>query len=306
MALASDGSRFRVCRGGADGLCAVRQWQLHEPAPATLVTGLKHDVDLLDQVALGAAAQVLVCDLPPQRNRQALDRLLGAGAHARWFDHHATGAVVPIHSAFEAHLEESSRTCTSLLVDRHLRGRHRLWALVGAYGARLTATAEALAVASGLGEAQRRQLRRLGEAIDYAACGHRTDDVILPPPRMQRLMWFYASPLAMIASEPVIARIERQRAVDLQCAADIAPLRVDSSARVVALPDAAWSRRVSGCLAAELAGRHPRQAQAVLKARADGTWFVSVRAPPPRASSGCRPRRSTASWRRSASHGPRP
>ena len=39
-----------VCNGDADGLCAVLQWRLHTPAAATLVTGLKRDIALLERV----------------------------------------------------------------------------------------------------------------------------------------------------------------------------------------------------------------------------------------------------------------
>ena len=39
--------RFDVCNGDADGLCAVLQWRLAHPEPATLVTGLKRELELL-------------------------------------------------------------------------------------------------------------------------------------------------------------------------------------------------------------------------------------------------------------------
>ena len=68
--------RFDVCNGDADGLCAVLQWRLHEPAEATLVTGLKREIALLQRVPPDAADEVLVCDLSLQRNRAALLQLL--------------------------------------------------------------------------------------------------------------------------------------------------------------------------------------------------------------------------------------
>jgi hypothetical protein len=48
---------------------------------------------------------------------------------------------------------------------------------------------------------------------------------------------------------------------------------------VIVAPDAPWSRRVLGAWANELANARPAQAQAVVKARADGDFEVSVRAP---------------------------
>ena len=47
----------------------------------------------------------------------------------------------------------------------------------------------------------------------------------------------------------------------------------------VVLPDAAWSRRVLGPFANELALRDPQRAHAVLKRLPDGGYAVSVRAP---------------------------
>lgn len=47
----------------------------------------------------------------------------------------------------------------------------------------------------------------------------------------------------------------------------------------VVLPDAAWSRRVLGPFANELALRDPQRAHAVLKRLPEGGYAVSVRAP---------------------------
>lgn len=272
------GRRFDVCNGDADGLCAVRQWRLHEPQPSTLITGLKREIDLLARVPISAAHEVLVCDLSMRRNRAALERLLAAGVAVRYFDHHAAGGPIPIHPGLAAEVEESGDTCTSLLVDRFLQGRFRAWALVGAYGDNLAPVADVLAAQSGLGSEARRQLRRLGEAINYNAYGESLADVCVAPAQMYALMCRHAQPLDLLAHDAV-QTIERQRDDDLRRAADIAPRLDEAQACVTILPDAAWSRRVVGALANERANAHPRQAQAVLRPRADGGFVVSVRAP---------------------------
>lgn len=76
----SEVTRFDVCNSDADGLCAVHQWRLHDTSTATLITGLKRDIELLQHVPCAAYSQVLVCDLSMSRNRTALERLLAAGA----------------------------------------------------------------------------------------------------------------------------------------------------------------------------------------------------------------------------------
>lgn len=270
--------RFDVCNGDADGLCSVRQWRAEWPAPSVLVTGLKREIDLLGRVPAEAADEVLVCDIAMARNVQALLCLLARGVQVRWFDHHAAGEV-PRHAKLEAHLDFSAGVCSSLLVDRYLQGRQRAWALVGAYGDELTAVADDLAATSAFPAAQRATLRRLGQAINYNAYGEAPGDPLIEPAALYAVMARHSDPIAMAEEEPVVAAIERQRDDDLAHALAVSPAWSSDSARVVVLPDAAWSRRVSGALANALAERAPQQAQAVLRARPDGGYLVSVRAP---------------------------
>ncbi len=271
-------ARFDVCNGDADGLCAVRQWRLHDPSAARLITGLKRDIALLQQVPCVAASEVLVCDLSMQRNRVALDRLLEGGAHVRWFDHHWS-AEVPVHARLDAHLDVSHEVCTSLLVDQYLGGRYRAWALVGAYGDELTAVADRLGAASGLDPLHLAVLRRLGLAINYNAYGEEPSDVCIAPAALYERLARHSSPWTLLRDEPVIHDIEACRRRDFRMAMGIKPHWESARSRVVVLPCAPWSRRVSGFLANALATVHPEQAQAVLTERRDGHYTVSVRAP---------------------------
>ena len=270
--------RFDVCNGDADGLCAVLQWRLNEPVEATLVTGLKREIALLQRVPCDAADEVLVCDLSLQRNRVALQQLLEAGVRVRYFDHHAAGDV-PQHAGLEAHLDFDSAVCTSLLMDRHLGGRFRGWALVGAYGDDLVTVADGLATAAGFDIAQRAGLRRLGQAINYNAYGEEQADVFIAPERLYRILARWPDPLALLAHEPIVDALDDRRQADLSQALALAPHWQNERASVVLLPDAPWSRRVSGCLANELASARPQQAQAVLRHQRSGALTVSVRAP---------------------------
>ena len=165
--------RFDVCNGDADGLCAAVQWRLHEQVPATLVTGLKREITLLERVHAGAGDEVNVFVLSMQRNRVALLRLLDAGVRVRYFDHHAVHDI-PSHPLLEAHVDCANDICTSLLVDRRIGGALRAWALVGAYGDNLTSVADRLAADSGIGAGDRARLRRLGEAITTKASSTRS------------------------------------------------------------------------------------------------------------------------------------
>ncbi|MGE4377873.1 MAG: hypothetical protein AB7E10_10985, partial [Burkholderiaceae bacterium] len=205
---------FDVCNGDADGLCAVRQWRLHAPAQATLVTGLKREIALLERVVAEPGDEVLVCDIAMARNRAALERLLACGVRVRYFDHHASGAPLQ-HPCLEAHLDTAPDVCTSVLVDRALGGRFRTWAVVGAFGDNLGAIAERLAATLNLGRAQIDALRRMGEAINYNAYGESARDVLIHPAQLYALMARYEDPLAMLAHEPVLQALDAQRAHDL-------------------------------------------------------------------------------------------
>jgi hypothetical protein len=267
-----------VCNGDADGLCAVVQWRLSRPTSATLVTGLKRDIELLERVRAEPGDEVLVCDISMQRNRIALARLLALGVRVRYFDHHGVTGI-PTHPNLESHVELGPQVCTSLLMDRHLHGAFCLWALVGAYGDNLGAVADTMAEASGLTPAQRARLRMLGGAVNYNAYGDSLQDVFIAPAQLYRIMARYADPLELIEQESVIPQLARRRRTDLLHACAVAPLRESRHAAVRVLPDAPWSRRVMGSLAHELAEANPDQAQAVLRRTAAGHHVVSVRAP---------------------------
>lgn len=267
-----------VCNGDADGLCSVVQWRLREPLAASLVTGLKRDIALLDRVQAGQGDDVLVCDLSMQRNRQALMRLLEGGARVRYFDHHEVDDI-PLHPQLQAHIDAAPDVCTSLLMDRHLDGQFRAWAVVGAFGDNLTAVADGLATGLGLGVEDRRRLRTLGEAINYNAYGDSEQDVHIMPAQLYQILIRYRDPLALLAHESIGQELDALRQADLRQAAALTPYWEDARASVYLLPDAPWSRRVIGCLGNEFATARPQRAHAVLKAAGAGGFLVSVRAP---------------------------
>jgi hypothetical protein len=266
-----------VFNGDADGLCALHQLRLAEPADAELVTGPKRDTVLLDRVTAGAGDVVSVLDISLDRNRDALVRLLGRGAKVRWFDHHYAGEI-PAHPLLEAHIDSAADVCTSIIVDRHLGGRHRAWAVVAAFGDGLPDAAGALADSLRLSSAQQATLRSLGEDLNYNAYGESEAELMVPPAELYRRLRRYADPFAFAEREPIIARLSERRSADLAAALAIAPYRACARGDVYVLPDAPWSRRVTGTLANHLAARVPERAYAVL-VPVSGGYAVSIRAP---------------------------
>ena len=271
-------AHYDVFNGDADGLCALQQLRLAQPREARLVTGVKRDIALLARVPAQAGDSVTVLDISLDTNRAALLCLLGRGVAVDYFDHHYAGEV-PRHPLLTAHLDPAPEACTSWLVDRFLQGRHRAWAVVGAYGDGLPATAAGLADALGLSAPQRQALRTLGEAINYNAYGESEADLLVPPAQLARLLRPCADPLAFAAGSAVAHDLAHRQARDMALAQGVAPLRELPGATLYLLPDAPWARRVQGTFAHALAEREPGRAHAILCQRGDGAYVVSVRAP---------------------------
>ncbi len=89
----------------------------------------------------------------------------------------------------------------------------------------------------------------------------------------------YRDPRDMLAPEGIVDAIDSRRRADLKQALAWPAHRQDARGCVLVLPDAAWSRRVLGCLANELANAQPQHAHAVLELQGTGGYVVSVRAP---------------------------
>jgi hypothetical protein len=270
--------RIDAFNGDADGICALHQLRLAEPAESVLVTGPKRDIALLPRVAARAGDEVTVLDVSLDRNRGALEALLERGVRVRWFDHHYPGEI-PSHPLFEPHIETARDVCTSILVDRYLRGRCRAWAVVAAFGDNLAPVAEALAAPLGLDGPRIDRLRDLGESMNYAAYGETEADLIVPPAELYRLIRPYADPLEFIAHERMAAELDEGRYADLTAAAAVPPYRASKFSAIYVLPDEPWGRRVFGAFANRLAAADPYRAYAVVVPNSHGGYTVSVRAP---------------------------
>jgi hypothetical protein len=270
--------RIDVFNGDADGICALHQLRLAEPAETALVTGPKRDIALVERVVAQPGDEVTVLDVSLDRNRAALAGLLARGVRVRWFDHHFPGAI-PSHPLFEPHIETAGDVCTSLLVDRHLGGRYRAWAIVAAFGDNLAPAAEALAAPLGLDGPNVDRLRDLGESMNYAAYGETEADLIIPPAELYRLIRPYPNPLEFIARERVAAQLDEGRYADLAAAAEVPPYRASKFSVIYLLPDEPWSRRVIGAFANRLAAADRYRAYAVAVPNSQGGYTVSVRAP---------------------------
>jgi hypothetical protein len=268
---------YDIFNGDADGICALQQLRLDEPRASVLVTGVKRDILLLERVAAVAGDELTVLDISLKSNAAGLRRALAAGARCSYFDHHATGDI-PRHANLRTYIDTAPDTCTSLIVDRYLEGRHRPWAVVAAFGDNLPGPARRAAADLDLDESEIERLRELGEFINYNAYGETEDDLHYRPADLFETISHYSDPGEFISGEPVFDALRQALADDLGRCGALAPQTASAGAALYVLPDAAWSRRIHGFFANQLALRHPKRAHALLVSRSGG-YTVSVRAP---------------------------
>jgi len=267
---------YDIFNGDADGICALQQLRLEDPRPSVLVTGAKREIALVGRVAPGAGDELTVLDLSFKVNARAVVRALEAGARCRYFDHHEPGDV-PRHPNLRTFIDTAADVCTSLIVDRYLAGRRRIWAVVAAFGDNLVKSAARAAELLALDARDVQLLRELGECLNYNAYGDTVEDLHYHPADLFETLSHYGDPRDFIEGEPIFEVLRTAWQDDLSRARSVPPERSGEGYSVYILPDAAWSRRVSGLFGNQLAQENPRRAHAVLVRKPDG-YTVSVRA----------------------------
>lgn len=275
---------FDIFNGDADGICALQQLRLITPRPAAqLITGVKRDSELLGRllgstpVARLEGAAITVLDISLDRNRQAL-LALPPSCLLFYADHHYAGEI-PAGPHREFHIDPDPQQCTALIIDQLLDGRHRAWAVVGAFGDNLHTPARRVAAGLGLAPGELEELRELGELLNYNGYGQHLADLHFHPATLYQELAPYSEPLAFARNSATLAELRRGYAADLARARAVTPLRDDAAGRVYQLPARPWARRVSGVFANELARAAPDRAHALLVAGDDGRLLISVRAP---------------------------
>jgi hypothetical protein len=273
-------SHSYVFNGDADGLCALQQLRLTGGPSGALVTGVKRDIALLDRIVGQGVTSCTVLDISLDVNRTALGALLEAGTSVEYFDHHFAGDL-PASPHLKAHIDLAPNVCTSILVDRHLDGKCRAWAAVGAFGDSLVDEGRALAAAAGL-EGAADVLREMGVAINYNAYGETVADLHVPPVDLAEEMLRYPDPLQLAERSASFRRLAEGYRSDMALARGVQPAQRSAGAVMFVLPDAAWARRVTGTLANDLAKAHAGDAVALLSPKSPetgGGYVVSIRVP---------------------------
>ena len=267
-----------IFNGDADGILALHQLRLYNPQKSRLVTGVKRDTLLLQQALSASNSMITVLDISSHANRESLLQLLNQGNTIHYFDHHFAGKMVE-SPLFYSHIDTSPSVCTSILVDRFLAGKYRLWAVAAAFGDNLHASAFQLAESLKLEGQHIEKLRELGELINYNAYGETLDDLHFSPESLFLNLHSFTDPFEFIQSSGELKQLREGFQNDMRKAQEKKALGQSSGGRIFHFPNARWSRRVSGVFSNQLVRKSPELAHALLVERSDGTFRVNVRAP---------------------------
>jgi hypothetical protein len=268
-----------VFNGDADGICALLQLRLAQPMSSQLVTGVKRDIALLENVKVQAGDHVTVLDISFAKNKLSVERILEQHASIFYVDHHQAHDI-PVHKNLTTLIDTDANTCTSLLVNDYLGGRYRAWAVTAAFGDNLLMSAEQAAQPLSLSTHQLEQLKMLGVCINYNGYGASLSDLHFSPDLLYQALSPFSSPFDfMEENTEVYEKLLTGYSDDMAKAVHIEPEYQTENVVVYLLPDETWCRRVNGVFGNQLANANPDKAHAVVSVNAESAYQISVRAP---------------------------
>lgn len=267
-----------VFNGDADGICALHQLRLADPKDSVFITGVKRDIALVKQVEANTNDEVTILDISLDKNRDALMNVLEAGATVKYIDHHFPGEI-PEHENLTTHIDTAAETCTGLIVNKLLSGKHLPWAVTAAFGDNLFSAATMAAESLKLSNTQLEQLKTLGTLLNYNGYGSTLEDLYFAPAELYKRVQPHVSPFTFIEEDDAFLTLANGYESDHVKAVSIAPTRSTDNTAIFIFPNDPFARRISGVYANELAQQNPDRAHALLSELDDGSYLVSVRAP---------------------------
>ncbi len=268
-----------IFNGDADGICALHQLRLGLPRPeAHLITGVKRDIALVEQVKEVLCSNITVLDISFDKNRSPVEQLLDNGNRITYIDHHFSGDL-PDHLNLTAHIDTSAETCTSLIVDRILEGKYKEWAIAGAFGDNLDEAAKSRAGEVGIDSKQLQKLKEIGRLLNYNGYGSSLDDLLISPKKLYLKVHQYHNPFDFYQNSITLQSLKEGYAADMAMAEQLKAIDTTETGRVFKLPAKRWARRVVGVFSNQIAREERDKAHATLVQIDDEHYRVSIRAP---------------------------
>lgn len=271
--------QYDVFNGDADGICALHQLRLAQPAEeAVSVTGVKRDIKLLKKLENETDAAITVLDISLDSNRDSLLKILEQNNSVFYVDHHFAGEI-PEHPLLRHLIDPDPEICTSLLINNLIDGQYAQWAVCGAFGDNLHKPATALAAQLSCSDDTTAKLREIGELLNYNGYGASVADLHFAPDELYKEISLYTDPLDFYHQSKALKQLQDGYKSDMENAMLQKPLFPGQKNRVYELPDLPWARRVSGVFANLKAREQEQSAHALLTRNSDQSWRISVRAP---------------------------
>jgi hypothetical protein len=123
------------------------------------------------------------------------------------------------------------------------------------------------------------QLQSLGECLNYNGYGETLADLFFDPAELYRQLHPYSDPFLFMHESPAYSILKTGYAQDMALVVNMRAAQTRDAGCVYMLPAEKWARRISGVFSNQLAVQSPTHAHAVLTAKVDGGYVVSVRAP---------------------------
>jgi hypothetical protein len=282
--LASIKKYIDVFNGDADGIFSLIQLRKVCPVDQDtqyLVTGVKRDIALLQNISdsLAKCADITVLDVSFDSNERALANVLKQADAVFYCDHHQAKKLFT-HERLTTVINTDPAVCTALLMNAYLQNAEPLWAVAGAYGDGLDASADKLADQLQLTHQQKKALKELGVLVNYNGYGHAVDALYYAPDDLYKNLIAYDSPFAVIADlASPYPRLKAGYEADL-AKAQATPVQSDVDfVLVVQLANAPWSHRISGTYGNILAAENRDKAIVMVTTHSDNSLSISLRAP---------------------------
>ena len=270
---------YDIFNGDADGIFALHQYRLVKPLPETsLITGVKRDIRLLARIEDVRDSHLSVFDISLDSNRAELLQLLQQNNTLTYFDHHFAGDI-PQSPLLQTCIDPSPKTCTSMLVNSTLAGKHCLWAICGAFGDNLHDLANRHAQEQGLTKQQTAQLQEMGELFNYNGYGSSVEDLHYHPRDLYQTIVPFSDPFDFFDHSPELATLRIGYNEDLALAMQLEEMPTTGKNRIYNVPNTPWARRVTGVFSNLRAREQPHAAHAVISENKDNSLRISVRAP---------------------------
>ncbi len=271
---------YDIFNGDADGICALHQLRLHTPLQnRILVTGVKRDIKLLQQLEDCTDSSLTVLDISLDSNRQSLQVILQDQTNkVIYIDHHFAGEI-PKATNLSCHINIAAETCTSLIVNELLNSRYILWAICGGFGDNLHKIALKLCKQEQLSQKQVTELREVGELLNYNGYGAELDDLHFHPESLYKAVMPYASPFDFYHQAKELTILKQGYISDMEQALALTEFSTEGKNRVYRFPNAPWARRISGVFSNLKAREKQDCGHALITENKDRSLRISVRAP---------------------------